>query len=189
MFQRTLKYLVCQLITGPSPPGRQISHVLQHGVEDQTGLTRQLVLIEKLLQQRLLQRLPAVAPQVVTPVPPGGGQRHLVHSPLGRGPEVVHGVLLQCVRLLKRVCPVQLRGVEPSALIPHVHREQGQDVVGWLGEAGKDVDSLGREVSFLIRPLTGAHTPPGVLDCLPGVRVLQHYEVALGESEEGRAFT
>ena len=53
MFQRPLKYLIRQLVAGPGPPGGEISHVLQYGVEHQTGLPSQLILVEELLEERL----------------------------------------------------------------------------------------------------------------------------------------
>jgi hypothetical protein len=39
-------------------------------------------LVEKLFQERLLEGLPTVAPQLVAARLPGGVQGHLVHSPL-----------------------------------------------------------------------------------------------------------
>jgi hypothetical protein len=39
-------------------------------------------LVEKLFQERLLQGLPTVAPQLVAARLPGGVQGHLVHRPL-----------------------------------------------------------------------------------------------------------
>ncbi len=41
-----------------------------------------LHLVEKLFQERLLERLPTVAPQLVAARLPGGVQGHLVHRPL-----------------------------------------------------------------------------------------------------------
>ena len=65
MFERSFKYCIRQFIPCSRSPGGEISHVLEDGVEAKTGLTRQLVLVEELLQQRLFERLPVVSPELV----------------------------------------------------------------------------------------------------------------------------
>ena len=80
MFERSLKYLVCELVASSGAAGRKVPHVLEHCVEAEAGLARQFVLVEELLQQRLLQRLSAVAPQLVSPTPSRRAQCHLQQS-------------------------------------------------------------------------------------------------------------
>ena len=146
MFERPLEYGVRELVACPGSAGGQVAHVLEDGVCGGAGLARHLVLVQQLLQQRLLERLAAVAPQLLGAAPLRRVQRHLVHSPLqmftmntgldrkkylsylGRGSEVVQCVLLQRVRGLQLLRAVELRGVQPPRVLPSLQAEQRQDV-------------------------------------------------------------
>ena len=74
MFERPLEDLVRELVPGPGPPGGEVAHVLEDGVEDERGLLAQLVLVQQLLQQRQLDGLAAVAPEVVAAAFAGAGR-------------------------------------------------------------------------------------------------------------------
>ena len=184
MLQRSFKYLIRQLIACSCSPRWKVSHVLQNGVESHAGLLCQLILIEEFLQQRLLQRFPIVSPQIIAPVPLGSVQGHLVDRPLGRRPEMVQGILLQGVRLLQLVSPIELRRIQPPTVLADVHRKQGEDVGRRLRETRQDVDGLRREVSPLLRPLTEANTPARVLNCFTSVGLVKNDQVTLGECQE-----
>ena len=82
VFERPLEYGVRELVACPGSAGGQVAHVLEDGVCGGAGLARHLVLVQQLLQQRLLERLAAVAPQLLGAAPLRRVQRHLVHSPL-----------------------------------------------------------------------------------------------------------
>ena len=81
MFERSVKDGVGELVAAAGPLAGQVSHVLQYGGEGGTRLLRQLLLVLQLLQQRQLQRVPRVAPQVV-PVAAGGHLQTARHRPL-----------------------------------------------------------------------------------------------------------
>ena len=127
VFQRPLEDLVGELVARPRPPAGQIAHVLQHRVEDHARLLAQLVLVHQLLQQRLLDRLAGVPPEVVRAALARRAEREaLAHGALGRRAEVVDGVVLEGVRLLvAEVGAVGLVREEAALVLARVHREEG----------------------------------------------------------------
>ena len=52
MFQGSFENLVCEFVSGSCSSRRQVSHVLELGMEDEARLLPQLVLIHQLLQER-----------------------------------------------------------------------------------------------------------------------------------------
>jgi len=66
MFQGALKDLVGELIAGPGSPGGQVPHVLELSVEDEASLLAELVLVHQLLEQRKLDGLAGVTPELVS---------------------------------------------------------------------------------------------------------------------------
>ena len=66
-----------------------------------------------------------MAPQLLAPVSPCCGEGHLVDCALGWWSEVVQCILLQCVGLLNLLHPVDLGGVQPPAVLTHIHGKQG----------------------------------------------------------------
>ena len=65
MFQGPLEDLIRELISGPGSPGRQVAHVLELRVEDEASLLPKLVLVHELLEQRQLDGLARVTPELV----------------------------------------------------------------------------------------------------------------------------
>ena len=72
MFEWSFENLIRELISRPCPPAGQISHVLEYGMEDHAALLPQLVLVHQLLEERPLDGLTAVSPQLLAAGLSGG---------------------------------------------------------------------------------------------------------------------
>ena len=96
VFERSVKDGVGELIPTACPLAGEVAHVLQDGGEGSARLLRQLLLVLQLLQQRQLQRVPRVSPQVVS-VTAGGHLQTARHGPLRGCPDGQTG-RLQTVR-------------------------------------------------------------------------------------------
>ena len=189
MFEWSFKYLISQLIASSSSSGWKISHVLQYCVEAKTSLASQFIFVQQFLQQRLFERITTVSPELINLVSLGCVQCHLADSSLGWRSEVIHGVLLQSVRLLQRIRTIELSWIQSPGVFSNIKTEQRQYVGGRLGEAGQDIDCLGREVSSLLSSFTESDTPARVLNSFSGVRLVKNDQVTLGKCQERRSFT
>lgn len=126
MFEWSFKDGIGEFIAGAGATRRQVTHVLENSVEDEAGLLSQLVLVHQLFQQRQLDGFSGVPPQFFTPAFAGRAQgQALGHGPLGRGPEVVDGVLLQRVRLLHRIQSIGLGWKESPTMFRWIHGKEG----------------------------------------------------------------
>ena len=85
VFERSVEDGVGELVAAAGPLAGQVAHVLQDGGEGGAGLLGQLLLVLQLLEQRQLQRIARVPPQVV-PVAAGCHLQTARHGPLGRRP-------------------------------------------------------------------------------------------------------
>lgn len=74
MLQWTIKYLVSKFIALTVSPGRQISHILEYGIESIHWLLSQLLLVQKFLQERLFDGFPRILPQGLTGGSAGRGK-------------------------------------------------------------------------------------------------------------------
>jgi hypothetical protein len=55
-------------------PGRQVAHVLELRVEDETRFFPEFILVHQFLEQRHLDRLAGVTPKFVTAAPAASGR-------------------------------------------------------------------------------------------------------------------
>ena len=74
VFQGPLEDLIGELVSGPGSPGWQVTHVLELSVEDEASLLAKLVLVHELLEQRKLDGLAGVTPELVTPASAAPGR-------------------------------------------------------------------------------------------------------------------
>ena len=86
MFEWSFEDLVREFISRSGPPAREVTHVLEDGVEDHAALLPQLVLVHQLLEERPLDRLATVAPQLLAAGFAGGAQsKRFRHGAFWRG--------------------------------------------------------------------------------------------------------
>ena len=86
MFERGLKDLIAEFVSVAAALGGVVAHVFEYGHEAHACLLTELLLAYQLLQQRVLDRLLRVAPQIILAATPGAGQgQGLGQGTLSRG--------------------------------------------------------------------------------------------------------
>ena len=81
VFERPVEDLVGEIVALPGAPRGKVSHVLEDGVEGVHRLLRQLLLLQELLEERLLDGLARVLPKGVA----GGAPRRRQADGAGHG--------------------------------------------------------------------------------------------------------
>lgn len=70
MLERAVEDLVGEVVALAVPPGGEVAHVLEDSVEGVDGLLSELLLVQQLLEQRLLDGVARVLPQALARRPP-----------------------------------------------------------------------------------------------------------------------
>lgn len=75
MLERAVEDLVGEVVALAVPPGGEVAHVLEDGVEGVDGLLSELLLVQQLLEQRLLDGVARILPQTLARRSPRRRQR------------------------------------------------------------------------------------------------------------------